>query len=69
MPRPCTKRRYRDRVAAELALATIRRRDDGKHVERRIYFCDDCHAFHLTSQTLGESKRRAAKAAYFRGRR
>lgn len=40
-----TKRRYRDRLDALIALARIRR--DG---ERRIYRCPLCRGWHLTSQ-------------------
>lgn len=50
---PCTKRRYRDRIAALLALASTqsttgatRRAKD----ERRIYRCPDCKGWHLTSR-------------------
>lgn len=41
------KRRYRDEIAAKLALAKTSRRDSG---ERRYYFCTFCKSFHLTSQ-------------------
>ena len=46
-----TKHRFRDRIAAELALATIHRKDRASRVrrERRAYACP-CGAWHLTSQ-------------------
>ena len=47
----CTKRRYPDRVSADLALAVLRRKDStrrGKQ-ERRAYHCHACNGWHLTS--------------------
>ena len=47
----CSKRRYKDRVAAELALATIRREDKTHRgeQEQRAYRCPQCRgAWHLT---------------------
>ena len=49
---PCGKIRYRDRLAAKLALARIMRRDDASRPksERRPYRCPACRGWHLTSE-------------------
>lgn len=52
----CTKVRYRDRLAALMALAKLQHQDKAGHTERRLYRCLHCRGWHLTSQT----KRRAA---------
>ena len=46
----CTKRRFRDEVAAKLALAVITRKDNTARGEReqRAYYCKKCRAHHLT---------------------
>lgn len=41
------KIRYRDRIAALIALASTRRADRD---ESRAYRCPICHGWHLTSQ-------------------
>lgn len=48
----CTKVRYRDRIAALLALAKVRQQDKSHRakIEARAYFCADCRAWHLTSR-------------------
>lgn len=51
----CRKVRYRDRISAQLALATLQRQDKHDHTERRAYRCPRCRGWHLTSQ-----RRRAA---------
>lgn len=43
------KFRYRDRIAALLALATIDDADPRRR-EKRAYRCHLCHGWHLTSQ-------------------
>lgn len=43
------KFRYRDRIAAQLALATIDDTDP-KRREKRAYRCPLCRGWHLTSQ-------------------
>lgn len=50
--RACAKRRYRDRIAADLALAKIVRADrtDRPKTERRAYHCPRCNRYHLTSE-------------------
>jgi hypothetical protein len=48
----CTKIRYRDKLAAKLALARTAHKD-GSHrpkAERRVYRCPSCRGWHLTSQ-------------------
>jgi hypothetical protein len=44
--------RYRDRIAALMALATIVHQDKVKRPkqEARAYFCPDCRGWHLTSR-------------------
>lgn len=51
---PSKKRRYRDHLAAKLALAMMRGGE--KRRERRAYRCPDCAGWHLTSSIRrGES--------------
>lgn len=44
------KRRYRDRIGAQLALAVIKKRTSWKGRETRAYHCPTCHGWHLTSK-------------------
>ncbi|MFE9736167.1 hypothetical protein ACFYO9_37575 [Streptomyces sp. NPDC005863] len=44
------KRRYRDRIGAQLALAVIRRRGGQQRRETRAYHCHGCDGWHLTSK-------------------
>ena len=56
--RACTKRRYRDEAAAELALARIAEAGDAREkTPQRVYRCPRCRGWHLTSwpATLPES--------------
>lgn len=47
----CRKVRYRDLIAAKLALAGIsRKRRDSARNETRFYWCGPCRAYHLTSR-------------------
>lgn len=46
----CKKIKYRDKIAAMLALAQCRNAIKGKRQECKIYFCPECKTFHLTSQ-------------------
>lgn len=46
----CTKRRYRNEIAARLALAKIQRQDKPGHQESRAYSCERCRGWHLTSK-------------------
>jgi len=47
----CFKFRYRDEIAAKLALATIKNQDRASRpkTERRAYSCPECRGWHLTS--------------------
>lgn len=48
----CRKVRYRDRIAALLAMSNTQR-VDGSHrpkIETRAYRCPHCFGWHLTSQ-------------------
>lgn len=47
---PSGKRRYRDRIGAQLALAVIRHRRTSRRRETRAYRCATCHGWHLTSK-------------------
>jgi hypothetical protein len=55
------KVRYRDKIAAKIALASAQHQDGSGRpkIEKRIYRCPNCFGFHLTSQ----AKRRRGKAA------
>ena len=45
------KVRYADRIEALLALAdTTREAANDKRTEKRVYRCEECHGWHLTSQ-------------------
>lgn len=44
------KVRYRDRIAALVSLAVLRRQDNAGHAETRAYRCPICRGWHLTSQ-------------------
>lgn len=46
---PTGKHRYRDKIAAHLALARIDA-GHGNRREQRAYRCPDCRGWHLTSQ-------------------
>ena len=48
----CSKRRYRDRIGALYALATIGHADKTSRTktEHRAYRCPKCHGWHLTSK-------------------
>lgn len=48
------KVRYRDEVAAGLALATLQRQDKDGHTEQRAYRCPACRGWHLTSKPKGQ---------------
>ena len=51
----CRKRRYRDRIAALLALAGTGRRKRTRKQETRAYRCPACKGWHLTSQPKGRT--------------
>lgn len=46
----CRKRKFRDRIAALVALAEVRRHGSDRHTERSAYRCPKCNAWHLTSK-------------------
>lgn len=46
----CGKIRYRDEVAAKLAMAEINRLGDAAKEIQRTYRCQKCRGFHLTSK-------------------
>jgi len=46
----CAKTRYRDEIAAKLALAKLARQGKQGHDECRAYRCEKCAGWHLTSQ-------------------
>ena len=49
-PKGCGKRRYRDRIAAQIAAADIASKGkDGT----RVYRCPKCGGWHTTSQQKG----------------
>ncbi len=45
----CKKRKF-DKIAAMLVVANAQRSRLSKRQERRTYWCDDCKAYHTTSQ-------------------
>jgi hypothetical protein len=48
--RRCNKRRYRDEIAAKLALEHISYKDHRREKnESRCYRCNMCKGYHLTS--------------------
>jgi len=51
----CRKKRFRDEIAAKLALATVQHRDNPKRprCEQRAYYCKPCRRWHLTSMPRG----------------
>lgn len=47
----CKKRKYKDKIAAMFALSQCRKQTaTGNRQEKRIYFCDKCGFYHLTSK-------------------
>lgn len=51
MSKKCRKRRFRDEIAAKLAIATIGRKDNAGRPKKecRAYFCGSCRGWHITS--------------------
>ena len=47
----CKKTKYRDRIAAAVALADTNRARSGRRNETRVYYCQSCKGWHLTSQS------------------
>jgi len=52
----CSKRRWRDKIGAELFIATVQRKDNVKRpkTECRAYYCGICKGWHTTSQPIRE---------------
>jgi hypothetical protein len=48
---------YRTEEAAKIDLALIRSRSDREVKPIRVYCCNFCHQWHLTSQPLRKTKR------------
>lgn len=48
------KTRYRDEIAAKIALASAQHADGSRRakIETRAYRCPDCKGWHLTSQKV-----------------
>ena len=48
----CKKRKYKDELSAMFALSQTKYcgNFNPKRNEKRIYFCEKCNAWHLTSQ-------------------
>ena len=46
----CSKIKYIDKIAAMLALASCKNSKAGRRQERRIYYCNICKCYHLTSE-------------------
>ena len=46
----CQKIRYRDKLAAKIALASTGRKRGRARDEQRTYRCPQCHGWHLTSE-------------------
>lgn len=56
---PSGKVRYRDRIAAELALVSTGKNDQRRAKnEHRSYRCPDCKGWHLTSRNGGSGAAR-----------
>lgn len=48
----CSKRRYKDKIAAMFALSQCRKQTAyGNRQEKRVYYCPACKCFHLTSKS------------------
>ena len=52
----CTKRRFRDRIAALLAIESHGRQKPRHKDTVRAYRCPDCKGWHLTSQPTWRRK-------------
>jgi hypothetical protein len=53
---PCTKVRYVDLASARTALAMVRKKaKPGAKAPRRVYPCEICKGWHLTSKKSGRT--------------
>lgn len=50
----CKKRAYRDKDEALEHLHGIANKKDGRKKPIRVYECDDCGQWHLTSKSIGD---------------
>lgn len=50
----CVKRRFKDEVDAGLVLVAIQREDLRRRTPVRMYRCQHCGGWHLTSQARGD---------------
>lgn len=46
----CTKRRYKDKLSAMIALSSCLSSGSKKRKETRYYWCDQCKVYHLTKR-------------------
>lgn len=59
MTKPCKKRSFRDKDEALYALHGIANKNDGRKKPVRVYECEDCGCWHLTSKPIGEMMKTA----------
>lgn len=45
----CDKRKY-DKIGAMFALSQTMKSQNHKRMEKRIYYCEECKSWHLTSK-------------------
>jgi uncharacterized protein YlaI len=50
----CKKAAYRDKDVALDVMHSIAGKKDGRKKPVRVYQCDDCGKWHLTSKAIGE---------------
>ena len=53
----CNKIKYKDKISAMLALASCKHSRKGKRREHRIYYCEICKCYHLTSKNKKKIKK------------
>ena len=46
----CKKIKYKDKISAMFALASCKHEKKGNRQEQRIYYCNICKCYHLTSK-------------------
>ena len=46
----CKKIKYKDKISAMFALASCKHAKKGNRQEHRIYYCNVCKCYHLTSK-------------------
>ena len=46
----CKKIKYKDKISAMFALASCKHAKKGNRQEQRIYYCNICKCYHLTSK-------------------